>query len=338
MLLKQVLEVFEVLDTPKASGSRICNYLQSLLTDINLNDNDSHLRVDESSDYDLCVSDGEVSIAYQTIANPSNPSAKTDFIRVMIAGTHGKSQGGDAPTIGVIGRLGGLGARPARIGFVSDGDGALAALAVAAKLINMKVQGDRLAGDVIITTHVCPDAPTMPHEPVPFMGSPLDMATLNSHEVDKTCDALLCVDTTKGNLICNHRGFAISPTVRDGYILKTSPDLLQIMQTTTGQLPRVFALAQQDITPYSNGLVHLNSILQPATATDKPTVGVAITTETAVAGCATGATHAADVEEAARFILEVAKEFTAGRCAFCDEDEYGQLLALYGSMSHFRRG
>ena len=32
---------------------------------------------------------------------------------------------------------------------------------------------------VIICTQICPHAPTQPHEPVPFMGSPVDMATMN---------------------------------------------------------------------------------------------------------------------------------------------------------------
>ena len=144
------------------------------------------------------------------------------------------------------------------------------------------------------------------------------------------------VDTTKGNRIINTRGFAISPTVKEGYILKVSDDLLDIMQTSTGQLPYVFALSQQDITPYGNGLYHLNSILQPATATNAPVVGVAITTETTVAGCATGATHFVDCEEAARFMLEVAKYFGKGDCKFYDEEEYALIQKLYGPMGHFQ--
>lgn len=70
----------------------------------------------------------------------------------------------------------------------------------------------------------------------------------------------------------NTRGFAISPTVKEGYILKTSEDLLEQMQITTGRLPYVFPLATQDITPYGNNVHHLNSILQPATATNAPVV------------------------------------------------------------------
>ena len=107
--------------------------------------------------------------------------------------------------MGILGRLGGLGARPERIGFVSDGDGALIALAVAAKLLDMQKKGDYLDGDVVISTHICPDAPTKPHKPVAFMGSPVEMSQVNKEEVDGELDAILSVDTTKGNRIINHR-------------------------------------------------------------------------------------------------------------------------------------
>ena len=147
--------------------------------------------------------------------------------------------GGDAPTIGLLGRLGGIGARPERIGFVSDGDGALCAVALAAKLLDMQNKGDILDGDVFISTHICPDAPTAPHDPVPFMGSPVEMSQVNREEVSPELDAILSVDTTKGNRVINTRGFAISPTVKEGYILRTSEDLLELMQITTGKLPRV---------------------------------------------------------------------------------------------------
>ncbi len=66
------------------------------------------------------------------------------MVRVRIPGSRGRAAGGEAPTIGLLGRLGGLGARPERIGFVSDGDGALTALACAAKLLSMHARGDVL--------------------------------------------------------------------------------------------------------------------------------------------------------------------------------------------------
>jgi hypothetical protein len=264
------------------------------------------------------------------------PKGHTDFVRILVRGSSGKSSGGSSPTLGIIGRLGGVGARPELIGLVSDGDGAVTAVAAALKLARMAGRGDVLPGDVIISTHVCPNAPTQPHEPVPFMGSPVDMSAMNKHEVDQSMDAVLSVDTTKGNRVVNHRGFALSPTVKEGYILRVSEDLLGIMSTTTGQMPVTFPITTQDVTPYGNGVYHLNSILQPATATDAPVVGVAITAETAVPGCATGASHVTDIEETARFVVEVAKAFGAGKCSFYDAQEYARLVQLYGSMRHLQ--
>lgn len=260
----------------------------------------------------------------------------TEFIEAVIAGKLGKRRGGNAPTLGIIGRLGGVGARPGITGFVSDGDGAAVAVAAAIKLASMAQKGDLLSGDVILTTHICPSAPVVPHDPVPFMGSPVDMATMNKHEVAPEMDAILSIDTTKGNRVINYKGFAISPTVKEGYILRVSEDLLNIMAVTSGKLPVTFPVTMQDITPYGNGVYHLNSILQPATATSAPVVGVAVTTETAVPGCATGASHMPDLDSAVRFVIEVAKAFGEGRCSFYDADEFSRLVELYGPMTHLQ--
>ncbi len=260
----------------------------------------------------------------------------TDFVKMVIPGSHGKTKGEGQPTLGIIGRLGGIGARPEMIGLVSDGDGAVSALAIGIKLARMKKCGDVLPGDVIVTTHVCPDAPTQPHDPVPFMGSPVDMDIMNKYEVDPEMDAVLSIDTTKGNRIINHKGFAISPTVKEGYILRVSEDLLEIMSIVTGRLPATFPITMQDITPYGNGVYHVNSIVQPATATCAPCVGIAITTETAVPGCATGASHVVDIEQVVRFAVEVAKSFGAGKCRFFDEKDFNTMVQLYGPMNHLQ--
>lgn len=307
MLMKQLIEVYDLLDSSYASGKQVESYLKGIRSD---------------ADVEVYTLEG--------------PKGKTDMVKVRIPGTKGKSKGMNAPTIGMLGRLGGLGARPERIGFVSDGDGALIAISLAAKILDMRNKGDQLDGDVFISTHVCPDAPTREHHPVPFMDSPVNMAQVNREEVTEELDAILSVDTTKGNRIINTRGFAISPTVKEGYILKVSESILDLMQMTTGKQPFVYALSQQDITPYGNGLYHLNSILQPATATKAPVIGVAVTTEAPVAGCATGATHITDCEETARFMLEVAKAYGRGECSFYDEAEYERIQYLYGNMEHFQ--
>lgn len=302
MSLKAVMEIYELLDEPHVNGKSVCEYFRA---------------------------QGIEQVSTVTV---EGSRGHTDFVRIEIPGTAGKISGGTAPTLGVVGRLGGIGARPDMIGLVSDGDGAVAALAVALKLGWMARKGDVLPGDVIITTHICPNAPTQPHEPVPFMGSPVEMHVMNKHEVDPSMDAVLSIDTTKGNRIINHKGFAISPTVKEGYILRVSEDLLDIMAIVTGRLPVTFPITTQDITPYGNGVYHLNSIMQPCTATDAPVVGVAITAETAVPGCATGASHVYDIELAVRFVIEVAKRFGARKCAFYDPEEFERLVKLYGSM------
>ncbi|AHF79121.1 hypothetical protein Sant_P0074 (plasmid) [Sodalis praecaptivus] len=307
MSLQQTLQVFELLDSAWASGEKV----QALLADY-----------------------PDVTVSVQTV---SGAKGKTDFVKIVIPGSAGKRGGGSAPTLGIVGRLGGIGARPSRIGLVSDADGAVAAIASALKLAEMQRQGDSLPGDVIVTTHICPDAPTRPHDPVDFMDSPVETEDMNEQEVSAELDAVLSIDTTKGNRIINHKGFALSPTVKEGYILRVSEDLLRIMEMTTGQLPVTFPITTQDITPYGNGVYHLNSILQPSIATRAPVVGVAITAVSAVAGCGTGASHETDIALACKFAVEVAKEFTRGTCRFFDSAEYQRLLDLYGSLAHLQK-
>jgi len=108
------------------------------------------------------------------------------------------------------------------------------------------------------------------------------------------------------------------------------------MQTSTGDYPVTFPITTQDITPYGNGLYHLNSVLQPSVGTTAPTVGVAITTVTPVPGCGTGASHEVDVAEVVQFCVEVAKEYTEGNCSFYDAEEFALIEKLYGSMKHIQ--
>lgn len=247
----------------------------------------------------------------------------TDFVKIEF--------GSGSPTLGIIGQLGGIGTAN-RVGLVSDAEGALTVLACALQLEKIKVEGS-----IIVTTHICPTAPIIPHELVDFMGAPLSISTMMDHFVDERMDAVLSVDTTRGNRIINYKGFALSPTVKEGYILRVSEALLDVQQRVTGKLPVVFPITMQDITPYSNEVYHLNAIMQPATRTDAPVVGVAITSEVVVPGCATGTNQLLDVECAARFCVEVAKEYTEGKCTFYHEEEFQKLKKMYGSMNHLQQ-
>ena len=306
MSWRQMIELQELLDDPAVTGEAAAAYLER---------------------------EGVPDLA---VTRVEGEKGEADFIRAVIPGTDGRLSGGNAPTLGIVGRLGGIGAHPARLGFTSDGDGALSALTIAAKLGQMHTRGDRLKGDVIVTTQICPNAPTRPHDPVPFMDSPVTSAQANEAEVDPAMEAILSIDTTKGNRIVNHRGIAVTPTVKDGWILRTCEPVLSILEQTTGKLPVVLPLTMQDITPYGNDIYHLNSILQPSVATEASVIGVAITAVSQVAGCATGATHLEDVDEAVRFAIEVAKAYGAGACPFYDPQEFERILGRYGRMSHLR--
>ncbi len=305
-MLKQVLDVVELLGSATVDGSRVSGFFRDR---------------------------GLKTVEVETVRGDGG---STDFLRLTLVGSDGASRGGNAPTLGVVGRLGGIGARPEQVGLVSDGDGAICALSVALKILTMQRMGDILPGDVVVTTHICPDAPVLPHDPVPFMNSPVNMAQMNAMEVSGDMAAILSVDTTKGNRVINHMGFAVTPTVRAGYILPPARDLLEIMEITTGRHPVVLALSQQDITPYGNGLDHINSLMQPATATSSPVVGVAITAETAVPGCATGASREVDIAAAGQFMVEVATRFSRGQCEFFSQRDYDRLVELYGPMDRFQ--
>jgi hypothetical protein len=307
MSLKQAIAMFDLLDDPAASGATVNAYFQREYGHI-----------------------GTVT----TVDGPK--SGSTDFVKFVIPGSQGRLKGDKAPTLGIIGRLGGIGVRPAALGLVSDADGALTALTAAACILESKRKGDVLAGDIIVCTHICPNAGTKPHDPVPRMDSPVDTLTMNKVEVCAEMEAILSIDTTRGNRLLNHRGIAISPTVKEGYVLRVSNDLLFILQNVTGELPYVLPITTLDITPYNNGLYHINSIMQPCVVTTAPVVGVGITSQAAVSGCATGASQEVDVALAARFTVEVAKAFGSGKAQFYDSEEFGRLIDLYGSMSRLQ--
>ncbi|HWQ17937.1 MAG TPA: DUF1177 domain-containing protein [Sulfolobales archaeon] len=239
--------------------------------------------------------------------------------------------------IGVIGRLGGVGARPHVIGMVSDADGAIVALAVAEKLARMCSKGENLVGKYVITTHISPQAPVKPEKPVPMMDSPIDLDTMLSKEVDREAEAILSIDATKGNRVIKVRGFAITPVVRRGWILRPSDDVLDIYIWVAGRLPVLVPITMQDIVPYSTPVKHINSIVQPWLYTDSPVMGVAITSESVIPGSASGVTDLVSLEQASRFVLEVAKRFTPGSIEIYYEQEYKILTEIHGDLGSIMR-
>lgn len=301
MPLKQVIDSYELLDSAHIDGEKVARFLTS------------------------------AGVENITVRRIKSEAHHTDFMQIVC-----KGRDSTAPKLGVIGKLGGIGARPAQIGIVSDADGAIAVVALALKIAAMTKAGDQLPGDVILSTHICPAAPTRPHHPVPFMSSPVDRDTLCKAEIHAEMNAVLSIDTSRGNRLVNAKGVAITPTALDGYILPISYDLVDILERVTARRALTFPLSMQDITPYANNLFHINSIMQPAAYASVPVVGVAITAETAVPGSATGATQLDDIEAACRFSLEVAKAYGAKQCSFYDANEFAKLKQLYGPMTHLK--
>lgn len=312
MSAKFVSAVYELLDDPTINGAKVVAALESLGAEKEQ------------------VSITTIPVNYEA---PEDTTQICDFIKVVIKGKSGKQTGGRSPTLGIIGRLGAQQAQPSRIGIVSDADGSIVALASAMKLLEMSAKGARLEGDTIITTHLATHVSITPHDPVDFMGMPVSSTTMNNYEVDDEMDAILSVDTSKGNSIIKTRGIAISPTAKEGYILRVAPDLVSLMELATGNPAVTFPITTQDITPYDNGVYHFNSIMQPHVATAAPVVGLAITAKSVVPGCETGASYESELVNATVFAVEVAKQFTWGKIAFYDEAEYQKLFELYGSMA-----
>jgi hypothetical protein len=303
-MLKEILDIIDLLDGADANGETVVQWLRQR------------------------GADAEVV--------PIDAGGHTDLVRVRIAGVEGRTAGGRAPTLGIIGRLGGVGSRPKRLGLVSDADGAIVALAAAGVLARMQTRGDRLRGDVLVRTHVSPASPMIPHEPAPFIDVPVDRDVLARAEMDAEMDAILSIDATRANRIAKRSGFGITGTVKEGYLLRPTPAVLDICERVGRRPAVVVPIFTQDLTPPGNGIHHINSILQPATMTDAPVIGIALLSPMIVGGASTGVVHEQDLATAGRAVVEIAKEFSAGTLAFYHEQEFRRLVDLYGPMKRFQ--
>ena len=298
VMLRECLEIVELLSDPAASGSEVAALFPAgtLLTRTPID----------------------------------TPGDTFDFILVEFPGHAGKLAGGDAPTLGLLGQLGGLRV-PGIPGLASEADGALVALAVALRMARQREAGELFAGDVIVTTHVCQQAVLEPREPYPFVMPPVPFRRLLDHHINLAMDAILTTETARGNRFVCHKGFAITQPVKEGMVLPGSPDLLRIMEHVTGAPPVLYPISMQDLTPWDNGVYHSTLLVAPATVCHLPVVGVGLTSAAAPTGYATNVADIADLDAAARFCLAVADQFGAGTCHFYDPKEFEHLSQLYGT-------
>src|SRR5262245_44072990 len=135
-MLKQVLEITEFLDRPEVAAADVAR---------------------------LFAAPGIPEVQIQPVRTEQG---STLFIKLLIPGAHAVTIAERAPTLGIIGYLGGVRAKPEVIGLVSDADGCVVALAAGLKLVQMHTHGDRLPGDVIVTTHISTDSLIVDHAPV----------------------------------------------------------------------------------------------------------------------------------------------------------------------------
>ena len=88
MCWKHVIALFDVLDDPAATGERVLETFEL---------------------FEAC----DISTSLTTI---EGARGRVDFVHILIPGKRGRTLGGDAPTLGIIGRLGGIRADRLHVG------------------------------------------------------------------------------------------------------------------------------------------------------------------------------------------------------------------------------
>lgn len=91
----------------------------------------------------------------------------------------------------------------------------------------------------------------------------LDSALVTGPEVKGLLEKRGLLDITLKTISGDKGSTDAARAVKEGWVLKVSEDLLDIMGWTTGEFPKVCPISTQDITPYGNDLYHINSIMQP---------------------------------------------------------------------------
>ncbi len=260
----------------------------------------------------------------------SNEKGSTEFVKILIPGTRGKSSQGDTRTLGVIGSLGAIRVPGENQAMVSDADGCLGALAVALEFARMAAKGQRLASDVVISTHICTQGREEPHDPYPFVMTPLPSPQKHPRLVDPRMDGILAVETCKSNKLISHKGFAITHVAKEGLLLRLHSDLIHIMEMVTGELPVIFPVSQQDLTPYDTGIHHVCGMMLGNLFTDAPVIGVPLVTQAQTWPAWTNVTDPYVLEKTGRFCIDVATRFGLGTCEFFYEDDFVKMKKLFG--------
>ncbi len=261
----------------------------------------------------------------------------TDFIKILFPGKNGKSSGGSAPTIGIIGSNGGLRLPWEYPGLSSDADGCVVGLACALGLARKHHRNQQLQGDVLVSTHICQSAHPAPHDPFPFVVSPLPSSEKHPRLVDERMDAILTPETCKSNKMAAHLGFAVTPPVREGFILRPHETILHAVEMVTGKPPVVFPITMQDVTPYELGVHHICGMVLPSIFSTAPVIGVPLVTALQTHPSATNTQQPMVLESATRFCLEVATGLGNGDYHFHYQSDFEGMLKSFGALRGWQR-
>lgn len=300
-MLKQGIEVFDLLTSAKVNSTRIVEYISS---------------------FGPCKAQVEGSCG-------PNGSYKT--LKVTIAGTDGAISGGKSPTLGFVGQVGDQASSQSKNERIPDYIGTSIVLLTAAKILQMITSGNALRGDVILSAQIGSNTSTS----VSSENTTFQKEVPTHTEVSLVMDAVISIGSYRGAKIGYNKSIAISPTVKEGYILEISDDLWALAKKTNDVSPISLPLSQQDIIPCEKGLPQAHTILQPSRATSAPVVGIGIQNEMASRhGLNTSLFER--IESTGRFLVTVATAFTNNNCSLYDEHEFTILRTSYGDMSHFQ--
>jgi hypothetical protein len=278
---------------------------------------------------------GQIVADYLNSIYQSSPEATTDVQEIAAASGQKTSViitqinadvSSALPGLMVIGQ-GGEVNKTGSYNLVSDSDGIVCALDVAARLLEMKKAGSYFNRNATIATHIRTADGDMQ------MNDDLDVLISQTQTSGRVFDGILTVRSVKSNSLTSFRGFCITPTIKEGWILPMSGDLFKLAGETSGEVPKMLSITMYDIMRGSNNASpRINNLLTPNITTDRPVVGIGIATQTKSPEFRANASHFSDIEEASRFIIEAILAFDKDELKLYDSEMFTRAKTRYSSI------
>ena len=295
MYLNRVLEIQDLLTGGNVKGQQVVDYFNSIYQ-----------------------SPPNTTTFYNQVS--SDPTQQSDVIFTQI--------NSNAPESGLM--IVGQGSAIANQGeycIASDADGIVCALVVAAELLKMTGNGLNINKSITVSTHIRYAANNME------ISDELDLLISQQQTTERVFDGILTVRAVKDNLRTNFRGFGIAPTVKEGWILPMSSDLFRLAGETSGTSPQMLPITMYDITRGNNNpSLRVNNLLTPNVFTDKPVVGIGISTQTKPPTWMRNSSHFAEIEDTARFMVEAVLAYDSNDLALYDAGMFTRAKTRYSSI------